>query len=166
MDIIHTKRPSCMIRHASVDDAELVVHFMQELGRFQKMADSIIATPERIARLLEKGIGEAIFISDNGIDVGFAYYYEKSSAFSGRSGLYLDALFIDDAVRGKGIGNLVMQFLSRLAVSRGCEFLEWGCLDWNTPAIEFYQNQGAYCIDNMRIYRLAPDELAKNAALF
>lgn len=166
MDIIHTKRPSCTIRYASAKDAELVVHFMQKLGHFQKMENNIIATPERIARLLKQGIGEAIFVKDKGIDVGFAYYYEKSSAFSGRSGLYLDALFIDNAIRGEGIGNLVMQFLSKLAVSRGCEFLEWGCLDWNTPAIEFYQKQGAYCIDNMRIYRLAPDELTKNAALF
>ena len=59
-----------------------------------------------------------------------------------------------------------LQFLSKHALDRGCEMLEWGCLDWNTPAIEFYQNLGAYCVDTMRIYRLSPEHLVENAQLF
>ena len=59
-----------------------------------------------------------------------------------------------------------MQFLSKTALDRGCEFLEWGCLDWNTPAIEFYQKIGSYRIDTMRIYRLSPEDLKVTASLF
>lgn len=166
MDIIRTQHPACVIRHATSKDAAQVVRFMQELGRFQKMVDSIIVTPERMKRLLGDGAGEAVFVAYNGVDIGFAYFYVKSSAFTGRSGVYLDALFIDDSVRGQGIGHIVMQFLAKYTLSKGGEFLEWGCLDWNTPAIKFYQQQGAYCIDNMRIYRLSPDDLTRHAALF
>ncbi|MCB5162396.1 GNAT family N-acetyltransferase [Marinomonas algarum] len=166
MSVIPTPHPSCTIRHASPKDSTLIVDFMKELGTFQKMADKITATPKSIERLLESGGGEAVFISYDEVDIGFAYFYQKSSAFTGRSGLYLDALFIRHSQRGQGIGNIMMQFLAKHALSKGCEFLEWGCLDWNTPAIDFYQKQGAYCIDNMRIYRLSPDDLENQANLF
>jgi GNAT superfamily N-acetyltransferase len=69
-------------------------------------------------------------------------------------------------LRGRGLGNIMMQFLSKTALERGCEMLEWGCLDWNTSAIAFYQKIGAYCIDTMRIYRLSPDDLKATARRF
>ena len=101
-----------------------------------------------------------------GETVGFVYFYQKSSTFTKRSDLYINNFFIDDSMRGKGLDNVMMQFLSKHALERGCELLEWGCLDWNTPAIEFYKKLGAYCVDAMHIYRLSPDDLAANAALF
>ncbi|MFZ3023428.1 GNAT family N-acetyltransferase [Pseudomonas sp.] len=166
MPIIHTQDPNFFLRTATPEDAALVVSFMLKLGTFQKMADKITATPERIARLLAAQQGEAVFGVYAGETVGFAYFHQKSSAFTGRSGLYIDGFFIDDSMRGKGLGNVMMQFLSKHALERGCELLEWGCLDWNTPAIEFYKKLGAYCVDAMHIYRLSPADLAANAALF
>ncbi|MFT5259192.1 MAG: GNAT superfamily N-acetyltransferase [Saprospiraceae bacterium] len=130
------------------------------------MADELTTTPERIERLLESKQGEAVFGLYDGATVGFAYFHEKSSAFIGRSGLYIDAFLVDDSMRGKGLGNIMMQFLSKHALERGCEMLEWGCLDWNTPAIDFYQKLGSYCLDTMLIYRLSPDSLTTNAKLF
>lgn len=166
MTHIHTQVPKFSLRIATPADAALVVSFMKELGAFQKMADQIIATPERIEHLLTSKQGEAVFGIYDGKTVGFAYFYEKSSAFTGRSGLFIDGFLINNSMRGKGLGNVVMQFLSKHALERGCEMLEWGCLDWNTPAIEFYQKIGGYCIDTMRIYRLSPDDLKANALLF
>ncbi|PKH03156.1 GNAT family N-acetyltransferase [Psychromonas sp. MB-3u-54] len=166
MPKIHTQDPKFFLQTATPDDAALVVNFMKKLGDFQQMADKIIATPERIERLLAAKQGEAVFGVYDGKMVGFAYFHQKSSAFTGRSGLYIDGFFIDDSMRGKGLGNIMMHFLSKYALERGCEMLEWACLDWNTPAIEFYQKLGSDCIDTMRIYRLSPENLAANAQLF
>ena len=77
---------------------------MKKLGKFQKMEDVITATPERIKRLLKEGLGEAVFGIYKGKICSFAYFHQKSSAFSGRKGLFIDALFVDDDRRGKGIG--------------------------------------------------------------
>lgn len=166
MTKIATKVPHFHLRIGTPSDAALVVHFMKKLGNYQNMAESITATPERIERLLRSAQGEVIFGIYDGETVGFAYFHEKSSAFTGRSGLFIDAFLIDDAKRGKGLGNIMMQFLSQTAIERGCEMLEWGCLDWNTSAIEFYQKIGAYCVDTMRIYRLSPDDLKATAKIF
>ncbi len=166
MTKISTKIPKFHLRIGKPSDAELVVDFMQKLGSYQKMTDAITATPERIERLLTSKQGEVVFGIYDGQTVGFAYFHEKSSAFTGRSGLFIDALLIDDAKRGKGLGKVIMQFLSKTAIERGCEMLEWGCLDWNTSAIAFYQEMGAYCVDTMRIYRLSPDDLNTTAKIF
>ncbi|MBL4765981.1 MAG: GNAT family N-acetyltransferase [Colwellia sp.] len=166
MTIIHTKNSKFSLRMANPEDAERVVSFMKRLGDFQKMSDDITATPERIERLLLSKQGEAVFGIYDGKMVGFAYFHEKSSAFTGRSGLFVDGFFIDESMRGKGLGNIMMQFLSKTALDRGCEMLEWGCLDWNISAIEFYNKLGAYCIDTMHIYRLSPDDLKVTAAQF
>lgn len=166
MPKIHTPDPKFFLRIATPEDAALVVDFMQRLGAYQNMADEIIATAEQIERLLTSKLGEAMFGVYDGKTVGFAYFHEKSSAFNGRSGLYIDGFFIDDSMRGKGLGNIMMQFLSKHALERGGEMLEWGCLDSNTPAIEFYQKLGSYCLDTMRIYRLSPDDLKTNGKKF
>jgi len=166
MPKILSQNPKFYLQIANHNDATLVVSFMKKLGAFQKMADKITATPKRIGRLLESKQGEAVFGIYEGKVVGFAYFHQKSSAFTGRSGLYIDGFFIDSTIRDKGLGNIMMQFLSKYALERGCEMLEWACLDWNTPAIAFYQRLGAYCINDMHIYRLSPDDLAVNAMLF
>jgi len=166
MNIISTKNSKFVLRMASSDDAELIVMFMKKLGRFQKMEDSITATPKRIEKLLRQRLGEAVFGYYEDNIVSFAYFHKKSSAFTGQSGIYIDGFFVDDSVRGKGLGTIMFQFLSKYAVDNDCELLEWGCLDWNFKAIEFYKKQEAYCIDTMRIYRLSPESLLKNAEKF
>jgi ribosomal protein S18 acetylase RimI-like enzyme len=161
-----TTNPNFILKLATDQDAELVVRFMKKLGDYQNMADEIIATAAQIEKLLKLKLGEAVFGWYEGEVVGFAYFHQKSSAFTGRSGLYIDGFFIDSSFRDKGLGKIMMQFLSKLTIERGGEMLEWGCLDWNISAIDFYQKLGSYCIDSMHIYRLSPDDLQLNAEKF
>ena len=165
-DIIKTKDPRFTLRFATPEDAALVVAFMKKLGTYQKMADKIIATEEGIRKLLTDKRGEAVFGSYDGEDVAFAYFCQTSSAFIGQSGMYIDGFFVDDAMRFKGLGKIMMAFLSKLALERGCQRLEWGCLDWNEPTIKFYRGLGAYSVDEMTIYRFAADQLKANAGQF
>jgi GNAT superfamily N-acetyltransferase len=166
MTLISTQNPQFTLRYATPDDAGLVVHFMQMLGTYQKMADKVIATEAGIRQLLAQQKGEAVFGIYNGETVGFVYFCQTSSAFIGQSGLYIDGFLIDDSLRHQGLGKIMMAFMSRLALERGCQRLEWGCLDWNEPTIQFYKSMGAYGVDTMTIYRFAPEQLKANAALF
>lgn len=163
--LVETRDPDFLLRMATAEDAGLVVEFMKKLGSYQKMADEITATEAEIRRLLNEGVGEAVFGAFKGQTVGFVYYCIKSSAFTGRSGLYIDGFYVDEEHRHRGLGKIMMGFMCRHALDRGCQMLEWGCLDWNAPTIQFYKQLGAYCIDNMRIYRFAPTQLNKNANL-
>lgn len=166
MPKIKTSNPDFQIRHASSDDAELVVQYMKKLGAYQKMADKITATAPQIRRLLEENLGEAVFGLYKEEIAGFAYYCQKSSAFTGRSGLYIDGFLIDAEVRHQGLGKIVMGYLCKLALERNCQMLEWGVLDWNTPTIDFYRSLGAYSVDEMTIFRFTPDDLRSNARAF
>jgi GNAT superfamily N-acetyltransferase len=154
-----------MLRIATEEDAGLVVAFMHKLGVYQKMAEAITATEAEIARLLRENLGEAVIASYLGEPVGFVYFCKKSSAFTGRAGLFIDGFLIDEDMRHKGFGKIMMGFMCRHAIERNCQMLEWGCLDWNAPTIQFYKDLGAYSIENMRIFRFTPDQLRINAAL-
>ena len=162
---IPTREPRFSLRFATPDDAGLLLDFMKRLGRYQKMADKIIATEEGLRQLLAQQKGEAIFGDYDGRPAGFVYFCQTSSAFIGQSGLYIDGFLMDDCLRSKGLGKIMMAFMSKLALERGCQRLEWGCLDWNEPAIRFYKNLGAYSVDPMTIYRFTPEQLKANAVL-
>lgn len=164
--MVHTRDPNFTIRHATGADAACVVRYMHKLGAYQKMADAITATEPQIKRLLDQRLGEAMLGYYDGEIVGFAYYCRKSSAFTGRSGLYIDGFLIDAEVRHKGLGKIMMGYLCHLALEQGCEFLEWGCLDWNAPAIQFYESLGAYGLDDMTIFRFRPEHLHANVSMF
>lgn len=166
MTLIQTKNPKFSLRFATPDDAGLVLDYMKKLGAYQKMLDKITATEEGLRKLLVEGKGEAVMGDYEGQTVGFVYFFQNSSAFIGQSGLYVDGFLVDDAVRFQGLGHIMMAFMSKLAVERGCQRLEWGCLDWNEPTIAFYRNMGAYSVDAMTIFRFSPDQLKVNAALF
>ena len=166
MNNIPTRDPKFSLRFAKPEDAGFVVSFMKKLGAYQKMADKISATDDGIRKLLADKSGEAVFGIYRGEMVGFVYFFQTSSAFTGQTGLYIDGFLIDDAMRFKGLGKIMMSFMSKLALERGCQRLEWGCLDWNQPTIQFYKNLGAYSVDEMTIYRFAPDQLKANAARF
>jgi len=166
MELIKTKDPRFVLRFATPEDAGLVVEYMRKLGTYQKMLDKITATEEGIHRILSEKKGEAVFGDYDGETVAFAYFCNNSSAFNGQTGIYIDGFYIDETMRTKGLGKIMMAFMSKLAVDRGCKRLEWGCLDWNEPAIKFYKNMGAYGVDTMTIYRLAPDTLQQTADQF
>lgn len=145
------------IRKAEEKDASLVVEFTRKLGKYQKMLDKVIITEEEAKNLIRENAGEAIFGEMDGEAVAFIYYYMSSSAFNGGRGIYIDAFYVNEELRGQGIGKMMMKYMASLAVKRGCKRIEWVCLDWNEPSIKFYKNLGADSMDIMTVYRMSPE---------
>ena len=166
MTHIATKDPKFFLRFAMATDAALIVQFMQKLGRYQKMEDEITATPASIERLISQKLGEAVFGIYDGEIVGFIFYNQTSSAFTGRSGLFIDGFFVDEAIRHRGLGRMMMDFMCQHALDRGGQMVEWVCLDWNQPSIDFYLSLGAYCLEPLRTYRLSPETMVTNGGRF
>lgn len=148
-----------IIKKATLDDSKLLVEYMMKLGEYQKMKDSIVITEEKAHELLEKGAGEAIFGYIDEKPVAFIYYYENSSAFIGERGIYIDGFYVEEKLRGNGYGKEMMKYIANEALARGCKRVEWVCLDWNEPAINFYNSLGARKMDIFTTYRLAPDAI-------
>ncbi|WP_461205307.1 GNAT family N-acetyltransferase [Clostridium sp. DL1XJH146] len=166
MELIKTKDARFKIRFATEEDAALVVDYMRKLGQYQKMLDKITVTEKNMRNILLEKKGEAIFGMLDGEIVTFVYFCHNSSAFIGGTGIYIDGFFVDEEVRTMGIGKKMMEFMSKLSIERGCVRLEWGCLDWNEPAIKFYKKMGAMSVDIMTIYRFNEERLQEIAEQF
>lgn len=151
-------------RYAQEQDCEKILFFIRELAKYEKMEDDVIATPELLREwIFEKKKAEVIFPMEDGKEVGYALFFHNFSTFLGRAGMYLEDLFIMPQYRGKGYGRATLKELARLAVQRGCGRLEWSCLDWNKPSIDFYLSLGAEVMDEWTVYRLTGDTLRKMA---
>ncbi len=120
------------------------------------MSDQIVATEELFAEwIFEKQKAEVLFVSDGEHEVSFALFFHNFSTFLGRAGIYLEDLFVLPDYRGKGYGKGLLKKLAEITVERGCGQLEWSCLDWNKPSIDFYLSFGAISMDEWTSYRLA-----------
>ncbi|MBR6840413.1 MAG: GNAT family N-acetyltransferase [Oscillospiraceae bacterium] len=153
------------IRFAEERDTALILSFIRSLAEYEKMADEVVATEEVLREwIFEKRKAEVIFALENGKEVGFALFFHNFSTFLGRAGIYLEDLFVLPEYRGKGYGKGLILTLARIAAERGCGRLEWWCLDWNTPSIEFYRSLGAVPMDEWTVYRITGETLRKLAA--
>lgn len=153
-EIVDTKIEGFKIRQAKREDTPLILQFIKELAEYEKMSDDVVATEEILEEsLFDKKTAEVIFGEYNGKAVGFALYFHNFSTFVGRPGLYLEDIFIRPEARGKGFGKTIFSYLAKVAKERNCGRMEWVCLDWNTPSIEFYKNIGAIPMDEWTIYR-------------
>ena len=162
-----TRDPDFLLLMATPDDAALIREYAYRLAAFQHMEDhAFFATEEDARELIAKNQGEVVFGYYKGEVVGFLYFTEKSSIFLGKIGLFIDMLYIDEGMRGKGLGTILLAFLSKLGEERGCERIEWCCMDWNEPAIKFYGKQGAYCVEEMHTYRFTPETMHEVADKF
>ena len=151
-------------RYAEPADAGLILAFIKELADYEKMADEVIATEELLREwIFEKKKAEVIFALEDGKEVGFALFFHNFSTFLGRSGLYLEDLFVKPEARGKGYGKGLLRQLARIALERGCGRMEWWCLDWNQPSIDFYRSLDAEPMSEWTTYRLTGDTLRKMA---
>ena len=151
-------------RYAEPADAGLILAFIKELADYEKMADEVIATEELLREwIFEKKKAEVIFALEDGKEVGFALFFHNFSTFLGRSGLYLEDLFVKTEARGKGYGKGLLRQLARIALDRGCGRMEWWCLDWNQPSIDFYRSLDAQPMSEWTTYRLTGDTLRKMA---
>lgn len=149
-----------IFRPALPEDCPLILSFIKALAEYEKMSDQVVATEELLKEwIFEKGKAEVIFPVVDGEEVGFALFFHNFSTFLGRAGIYLEDLFIKPEHRGKGYGKATLQQLGRIALERGCGRLEWACLDWNRPSIDFYLSLGAKPMDEWTVYRLAGDSL-------
>lgn len=147
-------------KRASPADIPQILLFIKLLAEYEKLSDQVTASEELLYEwLFEKQKAEVIFAEVNGEAVGFALFFYNFSTFLGRAGLYLEDLYVKEQYRGKGYGKAILQELARLAVTRGCGRLEWQCLDWNKPSINFYLSLHAHPMDDWTVYRLTGDAL-------
>ncbi len=147
-------------RPAVPEDCSLILSFIKALADYEKMSDQVVATEELLREwIFEKGKAEVIFPVVDGEEVGFALFFHNFSTFLGRAGIYLEDLFIKPEHRGKGYGKATLQQLGRIALERRCGRLEWACLDWNKPSIDFYLSLDAKPMDEWTVYRLTGDSL-------
>ena len=151
-------------RFAKEQDCEKILFFIRELAKYEEMEDDVIATPELLREwIFEKKKAEVIFPMEDGEEIGYALFFHNFSTFLGRAGMYLEDLFIMPQHRDKGYGKATLRELARMAVERGCGRLEWSCLDWNQPSIDFYLSLGAEAMDEWTIYRLTGENLESMA---
>lgn len=149
-------------RMAQPEDTALILHFIRELAVYEKMEDQVVATEELLTEwLFEKQKAEVVIGEAEGKPVGFALFFHNFSTFLGRAGIYLEDLFVEPSERGKGYGKALLTHLAQIAVERGCGRLEWSCLDWNQPSIDFYLSMGAERMDDWTTYRLTGEKLDK-----
>ena len=156
-------------RGACPEDTALILRFIRELAAYEQLEDQVVADEETLRRwIFEKKGAEVLFVLEDGREVGFALYFHNFSTFLGRSGVYLEDLFVLPEYRGRGYGKALLCRLAAIAKEEGCGRLEWWCLDWNKPSIDFYKNMGAEPMEDWTVYRVAGetlDKLAEEAAI-
>ena len=147
-------------RKAERKDVALILEFIQGLAAYEHMENDVVADEALLEEwIFNKQKAEVIFAVADGKEVGFALFFHNFSTFLGRAGLYLEDLFVKPEYRGKGYGKAILKKLAAIAVERGCGRLEWSCLDWNTPSIDFYRALGAVPMDEWTVYRVTGETL-------
>jgi len=157
---INTMTPRFTIRAAHDGEAATILKFIKLLADYEKLPNEVEATEETIQQsIFVRKEAEVVFAEEDGVIVGFALFFHNFSTFVGRKGLYLEDLFVLPEKRGLGYGKALLKHLAGLAAQRGCGRVEWVCLDWNTPSINFYKSIGTIPMDGWTIYRLTEDKL-------
>lgn len=153
------------IRFATKDDVALLREFICALAEYEKLTNECVATEDKLARTLfgEKPAAEALIAYSDGQPAGFALFFHNYSTFLAQPGLYLEDLFVKPELRRRGIGQALFRQLAQIACERGCGRFEWSALDWNTPAIQFYESMGAKAMSEWTIFRLSGDALKRAA---
>lgn len=148
------------IRFATQKDTALVLEFIKALAEYEHMSNLVVATEDTLAEYLFKQNRAEVIIGEyNEEPVCFALFFHNYSTFLGRSGIYLEDLYVKPEMRGKGFGKAIFSYLAGLAIDRNCGRLEWSCLDWNEPSIKFYKHIGAKPMDEWTVYRLQGEAL-------
>ena len=140
---------------ATVDDVPTILGFIRELADYEKLSHEAVADEEDLRRTLfgERPYAEVRIARLGGKAVAFALFFHNYSTFLGKPGIYLEDLYVSVEHRGRGVGKALLAHLAGLAVVRGCGRFEWSVLDWNEPAIRFYEALGAVPMDEWTVYR-------------
>jgi len=148
--------PNIEIRPASAGDASLIMRFITDLAIYENAEDAVVATEDDIRNSLfgQGSTTLALICEIDARPAGFAVYFYNYSTWLGKHGLYLEDLFVSPEFRGLGAGKALLKHLAKIAVAKNCGRFEWSVLDWNEPAIKFYQALGAKPQDEWVPYRL------------
>ncbi|HVS15867.1 MAG TPA: GNAT family N-acetyltransferase [Thermoanaerobaculia bacterium] len=168
MSAIATRIDGFTLRPATAGDAATVLGFIRELAEYERLAHEVVATEELLRETLfgARCVAEVVLGCERGEPVAFALFFHSFSTFLGRPGIYLEDLYVRPTHRGRGYGEVLLAWLARLAVDRGCGRLEWSVLDWNEPALRFYRRLGAVAMDEWTVHRLTGESLAALAGRF
>lgn len=155
------------IRPARSTDVGLILTFIRGLAEYEKLLPEVAATEDKLRATLFPSEGraaaECVLAFWDDAPAGFAIYFTNYSTFLAQPGLYLEDLFVSPHLRGRGIGKALLLHVARLANQRGCGRMEWTVLDWNQPAIEFYESIGAERKREWQICRLTGPTLTQYA---
>ena len=152
-------------RWAEESDVALILEFICALAEYEGMREEVTADETLLKEwLFEKKAAEVLFVSEGEETVGFALYFYNFSTFLGKAGIYLEDLYVKPSHRGRGYGKALLCELASLAKRQGCGRLEWWCLDWNQPSIDFYQAMGAEAMSEWTVYRVAGKQLEQLGA--
>ncbi len=147
-------------RFAVKEDAATILYFIRQLAEYERMSNEVVATEALLEEwIFDKQKAEVLFAMADGKEIGFALFFHNFSTFLGRAGIYLEDLFVLPEYRGKGYGKAILSELAKITVQRGCGRLEWCCLDWNQPSIDFYLSLNAVPLSDWTIYRLTGNSL-------
>ena len=166
--IISTKIPELKLRFATETDVPMVLSFIKKLAEYEKLLHEVVADEATLRASLfgQRRVAEVILAYYHNQPVGFALFFHNFSTFLGRPGIYVEDIYVDPDLRGKGIGRTMLAYLAQLARERSCGRLEWAVLDWNEPAINFYQKLGARPNDEWTTYRVVNESLQRLAQEF
>ena len=155
-----------LIRPARPEDVAAVLRLIRGLAEYEKLAHEVVATEAALRATLfgDRPAAEVLLAEEDGQAVGLALFFRNYSTFLARPGIYLEDLFVEPAFRGRGIGKALLQAVARLAVQRGCGRFEWSVLDWNTPAIRFYEALGARPMSDWTVMRVTGEALRRLGA--
>lgn len=144
------------VRPATRSDVPLIFRLICDLAEYERLRHEVRADAAGLAARLfgERPYAEVLIAEIDGAPVGFALFFHNFSTFEGKPGVYLEDLYVDPAVRGRGAGKALLKRLAGIAVERDCGRLEWAVLDWNQPAIGFYKRLGARPMNDWTVYRL------------
>ena len=151
---------SFSITSATRADVPAILSFIRQLAAYEHLENEVVATETLLEKwLFDREKAEVLIAREGDIPVGFALYFHNFSTFLGRAGIYLEDLFVLEEYRGRGYGKALLRRLAQITVERGCGRLEWSCLDWNQPSIDFYRSLGAVPMSDWTVYRLTGETL-------
>jgi GNAT superfamily N-acetyltransferase len=155
------------IRAATRADVPVILRLIHDLAEYERAPNEVVATEAGLEEALfgAPPAAEVLLGEEEGVPVCFALFFHNFSTWMGRRGLYLEDLFVQPALRGKGYGRALLVRLAEIAHERGCGRMEWAVLDWNEPAINFYRKLGARPNDDWTIFRLTREGIAELAGL-
>lgn len=158
-----------VVRPAAAADTPLVLEFIKELARFEQLEDQVTANVATLRTKLFPASPSAprprvLILEVNGYPAGFVLFFYNFSTFVGKSGIYIEDLYVREGYRGRGLGTLLLKRLCQLADEQDCGRIEWWCLDWNTKAIDFYLSVGAEQMKDWTVYRLNRQQIERLAA--